>query len=46
MFPRELTYEGNRRIVFGEDDRIPVKELSACISMALTYHRSKKPRGR
>ena len=26
MFPRELTYEGNRRIVFGEDDKIPVKE--------------------
>ncbi len=42
-FPRSLCYEANRSIVFRVSDRIPVNDLSACISMALTYHRDRKP---
>ena len=45
LFPTEFTYEGNRSIVFDARDEIPVKELSFCIAMALTYHRSKRFRG-
>ena len=33
-------YEGNRYIFFYENDRIPRKELSECIALALTYHLS------
>ena len=35
-------FEGNRAIVFGEADEIPVAELKHCISLALTYHRVKR----
>ena len=42
IFPGDFTFEGNRSIVFGEDDAVPVKKLSSCIAMALTYHRRKK----
>ena len=41
LFPKEFTYEGNRSIVFDENDSVPVENLSFCISLALTYHRSK-----
>jgi hypothetical protein len=44
VFPDEFSYEGNRAIIFDEDDEVPVKELSVCISAALTYHRRKKAR--
>ena len=36
-----FTFEGNRAIVFGETDELPVAELKHCISLALTYHRVK-----
>jgi len=36
-----FNYEGNRAIVFGLKDRIPVKEVKQCIKMALTYHQVK-----
>ena len=36
-----FTFEGNRAIVFGETDELPVTELKHCISLALTYHRVK-----
>lgn len=39
----EFRFEGNRSIVFDEDDEIPVEALSHCISLALTYH-LRKPR--
>ncbi|NQY42781.1 MAG: DUF1801 domain-containing protein [Legionellales bacterium] len=35
-------YEGNRAIVFNRNSKIPVDEISYCISMALTYHINKK----
>lgn len=42
MFRGTFKFEGNRAIVFEEDDRVPVKELRECISLALTYHLNKK----
>ena len=41
-YPNQFKYGGNRSIIFNEDDEIPVKELSDCISLALTYHLNKK----
>lgn len=37
-------YGGNRSIVFDENDKIPVNELSNCIALALTYRINKKRR--
>lgn len=42
LFPETFAFEGNRGIVFDVGERLPKKELQTCISMALTYHRSKK----
>ena len=36
-----FTFAGNRAIVFGETDELPIEELKHCISLALTYHRVK-----
>ncbi len=44
LFPDDFTFDGNRRIVFDEDDPVPTEQLSACISMAPTYHRHKTGR--
>jgi len=41
-FPDEFNFEGNRSLVFGENEKVPVEPLSICIATALTYHRSKK----
>ena len=43
MYRGHFEFEGNRSIIFHKDDEIPVKELSNCISIALTYHLHKKP---
>ena len=43
-FPEELEFDGNRRIVFDQDDSVPVEALSHCIAAALTYHLDKKGR--
>jgi hypothetical protein len=45
-YPTEFRYGGNRSIIFNENDEIPVKELSDCIALALTYHLRKKLRKR
>lgn len=42
MYRGKFEFVGNRSIVFGKDDKIPIKELSHCISMALTYYLNKK----
>lgn len=42
IFRDRLKFEGNRGIVFDENDRIPVAELRHCIALALTYHLNKK----
>jgi hypothetical protein len=44
-FPDTFTFEGSRAIVFDGGDRVPVRQLAACISAALTYHRE-RPRDR
>jgi hypothetical protein len=41
LFPRDLTFEDNRAIVFQLDDTLAKEPLSGCIAMALTYHRQK-----
>jgi hypothetical protein len=42
LYPNAFTYEGNRALIFDINATIAKKELQACISMALTYHRNKK----
>lgn len=42
VFPNEFKYEGNRAIIFDEDDRVPVEALKTCIVWALTYHSAKQ----
>ena len=42
----KFEFVGNRSIVFGMNDKIPIQELSNCISMALTYYLNKKPEKR
>ena len=37
-------YSGNRSIIFEENDKIHINELSDCIAKALTYHMHKKQR--
>jgi hypothetical protein len=41
MYPNEFKFEGNRAIVFEENDVVPTGQLSSCIEAALTYHQSK-----
>jgi hypothetical protein len=42
LYPNKFRYEGNRAILFRIKDNIPARELSHCISLALTYHLNKK----
>lgn len=42
LYGSEFKYEGNRSIVFNDGDEIPLKQLSHCIALALTYHLGKK----
>ncbi|CAH1218642.1 hypothetical protein PAECIP111891_04767 [Paenibacillus allorhizoplanae] len=41
LFRDKFKFEGNRAIVFDENDEIPVDELKQCISSSLTYHTRK-----
>ncbi|NOU69616.1 DUF1801 domain-containing protein [Paenibacillus sp. LMG 31461] len=41
LFRDKFKFEGNRAIVFEENDEIPVDELKQCISSSLTYHTRK-----
>ena len=42
IYPEKFNFEGNRSIIFDLKDKIPVHELSDCISIALTYHLNKR----
>ena len=42
LFKNKFRYEGNRAILFNVKDKIPVRDLSRCVEMALTYHLNKK----
>jgi len=41
LYRDQFKFEGNRAIVFGESDEVPVNDLKHCISLSLTYHRIK-----
>jgi hypothetical protein len=41
IYPNELTYQGNRSILFNLDETIDKAVLSHCIALALTYHQRK-----
>lgn len=41
LYKDELKFEGNRAIVFNENDEIPFQQVKHCILLALTYHRIK-----
>ena len=41
FYPKQLTFEGNRSILFDQSDAIPERELRHCVALALTYHRDK-----
>ena len=43
-YPDELKYEGNRAILFDQNDAVPEAALRHCIALALTYHLSKSQR--
>ena len=38
LYRDKFKFEGNRAIVFDEDDEIPIEELKHCIALSLTYH--------
>jgi hypothetical protein len=42
LFPDDFKFEGNRSIVFQENDVVPVDALEFCIAAALTYHLKNK----
>lgn len=46
MYRGQFEFGGNRSIIFSEKDKVPVEELSHCISMALTYHLNKRQTSR
>lgn len=41
LYRDTFKFEGNRAIVFSENDEVPVNALKHCISLSLTYHRRK-----
>jgi Domain of unknown function (DU1801) len=41
VFGDRLKFEGNRAIVFYQNDEIPIDEVKRCILLALTYHSRK-----
>ena len=42
MYRGQFVFGGNRSIIFDLKNKVPVKELSHCVSMALTYHLNKR----
>lgn len=44
MFPNDFRFEGNRALVFGLDERLPLDALAVCVGASLTYHLAKGPR--
>lgn len=41
LYQGSFEFEGNRAIVFHDDDDIDVEKLKHCIALSLTYHRIK-----
>jgi hypothetical protein len=44
LYPTELSYGGNRSILFRAGEALPEPELRHCIALALTYHIRKPKR--
>lgn len=44
LYPAQMTYGGNRSILFRSGDKIPKKALRHCIGLALTYHARQTPK--
>ena len=44
LYPTQMSYGGNRSILFGATDKIPEKALRHCIGLALTYHSRQQPK--
>jgi hypothetical protein len=42
LYPTELTYGGNRSVIFNADDDVPEEALRHCVALALTYHLNKR----
>ena len=42
LYRNDMNFVGNRSIVFHVADRLPLKALRHCISLALTYHNRKR----
>jgi uncharacterized protein DUF1801 len=42
LYPKEMTYGGNRSIIFDADDDLPEPALRHCVALALTYHLNKR----
>jgi hypothetical protein len=44
LYRGDMNFVGNRSIVFHVSDRLPLKALRHCISLALTHHHRKRAR--
>jgi Domain of unknown function (DU1801) len=44
MFPTAFKFEGNRALVFDQNDEVPMAALRHCVAMALIYHAKKRER--
>src|ERR1700692_2013347 len=42
LYPRELSYGGNRSILLNAQDEVPEAALRHCVALALTYHLNKR----
>ena len=45
LFP-ELTFAGNRAVIFDRDSELPEQTVGRCIELALTYHLEKRRQAR
>ncbi len=41
LYSDKFEFDGNRAILFGIDDDVPIEALKHCIALSLTYHRRK-----
>ncbi len=41
IYNEEFRFEGNRAIIFKQNDEIPIEALKHCILLSLTYHQRK-----
>ena len=46
LYPRELSYGGNRSILLNAEDDVPEPALRHCVALALTYHLNKRKASR